>query len=119
MPPKGGTTNPDTCSFLHGAAVLSRVAPFPQSLDYDRRAAISPRPRPFCYWRTPGRAASLSVATVFTAVQDGLMAKFDTFGTKNVGDTSAPPTFLILDTESVPDGRLISKIKYPGEDLPP
>lgn len=27
--------------------------------------------------------------------------------------------FLILDTESVPDGRLLSKVKYPGEDLTP
>jgi predicted PolB exonuclease-like 3'-5' exonuclease len=27
--------------------------------------------------------------------------------------------FLVLDTESVPDGRLISRVKYPGEDLPP
>jgi 3'-5' exonuclease len=27
--------------------------------------------------------------------------------------------FLILDTESVPDGRLLSKVKYPGEDLGP
>src|SRR4051812_83770 len=47
------------------------------------------------------------------------MAAFDTFGTKSLSDTSAPPTFLILDTESVPDGRLISKIKYPGDNLPP
>ena len=31
----------------------------------------------------------------------------------------APPTFLILDTESVPDGRLLAKIKYPEENLPP
>src|SRR5256885_5561296 len=27
--------------------------------------------------------------------------------------------FLILDTESVPDGRLIAKVKYPGENLTP
>jgi predicted PolB exonuclease-like 3'-5' exonuclease len=47
------------------------------------------------------------------------MATFDTFGTRNIGDTSAPPTFLILDTESVPDGRLLAKIKYPGDNLTP
>jgi hypothetical protein len=28
-------------------------------------------------------------------------------------------TFLVLDTESVPDGRLIARVKYPGEDLSP
>jgi predicted PolB exonuclease-like 3'-5' exonuclease len=27
--------------------------------------------------------------------------------------------FLVLDTESVPDGRLIAKVKYPGEQLTP
>ena len=27
--------------------------------------------------------------------------------------------FLVLDTESVPDGRLLAKVKYPGEDLAP
>ena len=27
--------------------------------------------------------------------------------------------FLILDTESVPDGRLLAKVKYPGEDVSP
>jgi predicted PolB exonuclease-like 3'-5' exonuclease len=33
---------------------------------------------------------------------------------------SAPATaFLILDTESVPDGRLIARVKYPGEQLGP
>ncbi len=33
---------------------------------------------------------------------------------------SAPATaFLILDTESVPDGRLIAKVRYPGENLSP
>src|SRR5438552_978284 len=29
------------------------------------------------------------------------------------------PAFLILDTESVPDGKLLSLIKYPDDDLPP
>src|SRR5262245_50140947 len=34
--------------------------------------------------------------------------------------TDGPATaFLILDTESVPDGRLIGRVKYPGEDLDP
>jgi predicted PolB exonuclease-like 3'-5' exonuclease len=27
------------------------------------------------------------------------------------------PAFLVFDTESVPDGRLLSKVKYPGEQL--
>src|ERR1700687_3205359 len=31
----------------------------------------------------------------------------------------SPPAFLILDTESVPDGRLLGKVKYPGEALAP
>ncbi len=29
------------------------------------------------------------------------------------------PAFLVLDTESVPDGRLLAKVKYPGEDISP
>jgi len=33
---------------------------------------------------------------------------------------SGPTTaFLILDTESVPDGRLLAKVKYPGDNLSP
>jgi predicted PolB exonuclease-like 3'-5' exonuclease len=33
---------------------------------------------------------------------------------------SGPATaFLILDTESIPDGRLIGKVKYPGENIDP
>jgi predicted PolB exonuclease-like 3'-5' exonuclease len=33
---------------------------------------------------------------------------------------SGPRTaFLIVDTESVPDGRLLAQVKYPGEDLSP
>jgi predicted PolB exonuclease-like 3'-5' exonuclease len=27
--------------------------------------------------------------------------------------------FLVLDTESVPDGRLLARVKYPGDNLPP
>lgn len=30
-----------------------------------------------------------------------------------------PPAYLIVDTESVPDGRLVAGVKYPGENLPP
>ena len=40
--------------------------------------------------------------------------------------TRTPPTesgtrtaFLIVDTESVPDGRLLAAVKYPGENLTP
>src|SRR5262249_26775306 len=29
------------------------------------------------------------------------------------------PAFLVFDTESVPDGRLLGKVKYPGENLTP
>jgi predicted PolB exonuclease-like 3'-5' exonuclease len=33
---------------------------------------------------------------------------------------SGPATaFLVLDTESIPDGRLLAKVKYPGEDVAP
>jgi predicted PolB exonuclease-like 3'-5' exonuclease len=38
----------------------------------------------------------------------------DDFG-KATGDTA--PAFLIIDTESVPDGRLLSRVKYAGENL--
>lgn len=31
----------------------------------------------------------------------------------------APPAYLILDTESIPDGRLLSMVKYPGQGLTP
>lgn len=33
--------------------------------------------------------------------------------------TDRGPAFLVLDTESIPDGRLLSLVKYPGESLPP
>jgi predicted PolB exonuclease-like 3'-5' exonuclease len=36
---------------------------------------------------------------------------------KLTGEDSRGPSFLILDTESVPDGRLLSRVKYPGEHL--
>jgi predicted PolB exonuclease-like 3'-5' exonuclease len=34
-------------------------------------------------------------------------------------DPGVRTAFLIVDTESVPDGRLLSAVKYPGEDVPP
>jgi predicted PolB exonuclease-like 3'-5' exonuclease len=36
-----------------------------------------------------------------------------------VTETQVEPAFLILDTESVPDGRLLAAVKYPEEDLTP
>ncbi len=36
-----------------------------------------------------------------------------------VAGTTPVTAFLILDTESVPDGRLIAQVKYPGEQLTP
>jgi predicted PolB exonuclease-like 3'-5' exonuclease len=33
--------------------------------------------------------------------------------------TGADTAFLVLDTESVPDGRLLGQVKYPGENLTP
>jgi predicted PolB exonuclease-like 3'-5' exonuclease len=40
-------------------------------------------------------------------------------GIYNEDSNSAPasPAYLILDTESVPDGTLLGKVKYPGENL--
>jgi predicted PolB exonuclease-like 3'-5' exonuclease len=35
------------------------------------------------------------------------------------GTGEAVPAFLVMDTESVPDGRLLAKVKYPGENLTP
>ncbi len=37
-----------------------------------------------------------------------------------IADDGTPiPAYLIMDTESVPDGRLLSKVKYPDEDVTP
>jgi predicted PolB exonuclease-like 3'-5' exonuclease len=36
-----------------------------------------------------------------------------------VAATQVEPAFLILDTESVPDGRLLAAVKYPEENLTP
>jgi len=33
------------------------------------------------------------------------------------GDDSKEPAYLVLDTESVPDGRLLRLVKYAGETL--
>jgi predicted PolB exonuclease-like 3'-5' exonuclease len=38
---------------------------------------------------------------------------------KSVGEGSEATAFLILDTESIPDGRLLSKVKYAAENLGP
>ncbi|MEO2089416.1 MAG: hypothetical protein ABGY75_07955, partial [Gemmataceae bacterium] len=34
-------------------------------------------------------------------------------------DAAARTAFLVFDTESVPDGRLLADVKYPGENLTP
>jgi predicted PolB exonuclease-like 3'-5' exonuclease len=46
------------------------------------------------------------------------MAATDIIG-KVGGEASDATAFLIFDTESVPDGRLIGQVKYPGETLTP
>jgi len=35
------------------------------------------------------------------------------------GDATAPPAFLVMDTESVPDGKLLANVKYPNDHLTP
>jgi hypothetical protein len=47
------------------------------------------------------------------------MALADLFARTAAPDTTARTAFLVIDTESVPDGRLLSAVKYPGEDLSP
>lgn len=34
-------------------------------------------------------------------------------------EPAARPAFLVLDTESVPDGKLLAKVRYPGDELTP
>ncbi len=46
------------------------------------------------------------------------MAAVDVFSS-GTGEIGVPPGYLILDTETVPDGRLLSMVKYPGEHLTP
>ena len=38
---------------------------------------------------------------------------------KPATEGNVPPAFLILDTESVPDGKLLGLVKYPGDKLSP
>ncbi len=44
------------------------------------------------------------------------MASVDASSRGTAEDTKSP-SYLILDTESIPDGRLLSLVKYPGENL--
>src|SRR5262245_476867 len=47
------------------------------------------------------------------------MALADTFARASSPDATTRAAFLVVDTESVPDGRLLSAVKYPGENLSP
>jgi predicted PolB exonuclease-like 3'-5' exonuclease len=47
------------------------------------------------------------------------MATADTFTRSPAADTGTRTAFLVVDTESVPDGRLLSAVKYHGEGLSP
>src|SRR5260370_42240293 len=44
---------------------------------------------------------------------------FMTISTETSRDAESVPAYLILDTESIPDGRLLAQTKYPGENLSP
>jgi predicted PolB exonuclease-like 3'-5' exonuclease len=46
------------------------------------------------------------------------MPTADTFS-KGASEPGAAPAFLIMDSESVPDGRLLAQVKYPGDNLSP
>jgi predicted PolB exonuclease-like 3'-5' exonuclease len=46
------------------------------------------------------------------------MASVDVFS-KGAGESTEATAFLVLDTESVPDGRLLNSVKYPTENLTP
>src|SRR5437660_63202 len=46
------------------------------------------------------------------------MAAADLFPKVN-GESNDATAFLVLDTESIPDGKLLSLVKYPGEYLGP
>ena len=46
------------------------------------------------------------------------MATVDVFS-KGPGDSSDATAFLVLDTESIPDGRLLNLVKYPTENFTP
>jgi predicted PolB exonuclease-like 3'-5' exonuclease len=48
------------------------------------------------------------------------MGLADTFAARAaVSDTGARTAFLVIDTESVPDGRLLAAVKYAGQNLTP
>jgi 3'-5' exonuclease len=47
------------------------------------------------------------------------MALADTYSRPATTETSTRTAFLVVDTESVPDGRLLAAVKYPGENLSP
>jgi predicted PolB exonuclease-like 3'-5' exonuclease len=47
------------------------------------------------------------------------MGLADTSARQSVIDNGTRTAFLVVDTESVPDGRLLSAVKYPGENLSP
>src|SRR5947207_3224082 len=38
---------------------------------------------------------------------------------RDAAEASVPPAYLIMDTESVPDGRLLAAVKYANDNLPP
>ena len=46
------------------------------------------------------------------------MATGDSF-TRSAAESVGVPAFLVLDAESVPDGRLLARVKYPEENLAP
>jgi predicted PolB exonuclease-like 3'-5' exonuclease len=47
------------------------------------------------------------------------MATADTLARSLTADAGTRTAFLVIDTESVPDGRLLSAVKYPGEGVSP
>jgi len=47
------------------------------------------------------------------------MALADTFAKLMASDAATRTAFLVVDSESVPDGRLLSAVKYAGENLSP
>ena len=38
---------------------------------------------------------------------------------RGTNETASDPAFLLMDAESVPDGRLLSLVKYPEEEISP
>src|SRR5580692_8657982 len=35
------------------------------------------------------------------------------------GETASKTAFLVMDSETIPDGRLVAAVKYPGQNLSP